>query len=72
MLFTQWSNLRLNFSLWDYPAQKVSILSSKFLHLEGLVLLEYLPAQKNTVHPVKQDWGLLLTLCRTLWELYFR
>ena len=31
---------------------QVSIL---FLNLGGLVLLEYLPAQKNTVHPVKQD-----------------
>ena len=47
-----------------YPAQKVSILSSKFLNLGGLVLLECLPAQKNTVHLVKQDWGLLYSYLR--------
>ena len=44
----------------------------------GIVILysmtvprEYLPPQKNTVHPIKHDWGLLLTLCRTLWKFHF-
>ena len=38
------------FKLWDYPAQKVSISSSssQILHFVGLMLLEYIPAQKNT------------------------
>ena len=46
--------------------KKCPSLLSKIFNLGGLVFLEYLPAQNNTVHPVKQDWGVLLALYRIL------
>ena len=46
--------------------KKVPSCQANFTTLRGPPLLEYLSPQKNIVHLIEQDNGLLAILCRTL------